>query len=220
MDGDQVLNRLRARKSAITSATYRVRWDAKGTEPHGQFILEIAYQKPGRFRITATGPFGVPAFTAVVIEDRFWFVDHHNGEFVADSISGLDKYNMPLSTFFSGLWRDLFAGGGGGAEQVTALAPAKKRNRYEVRRGNSQWLIDWDHGKDAPKRIVVNEETPDGTTTAETWFGHASDALPYWEIERLELRGFPGGGSHHWKILQQTYNVEIPSRFFTPLEKP
>ena len=54
---DHVLHRLRTRKEAINSATYRVRWDAKGTEPHGQFILEIAYQAPGRFRITATGPF-------------------------------------------------------------------------------------------------------------------------------------------------------------------
>ncbi len=217
--GNQVITRLRARKSEITSATYRVRWDAQGTEPHAQFILEIAYRAPGRFRITATGPFGVPAFTAVVIEDRFWFVDHHSGEYVADSIGGLDKYNMPLSTFFSGLWRDLFAGGGGGAEDIKALVPTAKRNRYEVQRDKAQWLIDWDHGKKAPKHIVVYEETPDGTTTAETWFGHARDAFPYWEIERLELRGFPGGGRHRWKILQQTYNVDIPDRFFTPLEE-
>jgi hypothetical protein len=210
---------MRARKSAITSATYRVRWQAQGTEPHSEFILEIAYQKPGRFRITATGPFGVPAFTAVVIEERFWFVDHHNGEYVADSLSGLDKYNMPLSTFFSGLWRDLFSGGGGGAEQIEALRAAQKRNRYETRRDNALWSIDWDHGKDAPRHVVVTEETPDGTTIAETWFGHTSETLPYWEIERLELRGFPGGGRHRWQILQQSYNNDIPARFFEPLEK-
>jgi outer membrane lipoprotein-sorting protein len=210
---------MRARKSAISSATYRVRWQAQGTEPHSEFILEIAYQKPGRFRISATGPFGVPAFTAVVIEERFWFVDHHNGEYVADSLGGLDQYNMPLSTFFSGLWRDLFSGGGAEAGHTDALRASKKRNRYETRRNNAQWLIDWDQGKDAPRHIVVNEETPDGTTIAETWFSHASDAPPYWEIERLELRGFPGGGRHRWKILQQTYNMDIPSRFFEPLEK-
>jgi outer membrane lipoprotein-sorting protein len=217
--GDQVINRMRARKSEISSATYRVRWEAQGTEPHSQFILEIAHRKPGRFRISATGPFGVPAFTAVVIEERFWFVDHHNGEYYADSIGGLDKYNMPLSTFFSGLWRDLFAGGGLGAEHVTTLVPTGKRNRYEVRRNSAQWLIDWNHGSKAPKHIVVYDETPEGTTVAETWFGHTSDALPYWEIERLELRGFPGGGRHRWKILKQTYNVDIPDRFFAPLEE-
>ena len=215
--GDRILTRLRARQSEITSATYRVRWQAQGTEPHSEFILEIAYQEPGRFRISATGPFGVPAFTAVVIEERFWFVDHHSGELVADSLGGLDKYNMPLSTFFSGLWRDLFAGGGGGAEYVDALVPAPKRSCYEARHNNAQWLIDWNHAKDAPRHIVVNEQTAEGTTVAETWFGQASGNFPYWKIERLELRGFPGGGRHRWRILAQTYNVDIPARFFEPL---
>ena len=217
--GDRVVARLRARKSEITSATYRVRWQAQGTEPHSEFILEIAYQEPSRFRISATGPLGVPAFTAVVIEDRFWFVDHHSGDLVADSLGGLDKYDMPLSTFFSGLWRDLFSGGGGGAEHVDAIVPASKRNCYEARHNNAQWLINWNHAKDAPKHIVVSEKTPEGTTVAETWFGQTSAVFPYWKIERLELRGFPGGGRHRWKILGQTYNVDIPDRFFEPLEQ-
>jgi outer membrane lipoprotein-sorting protein len=219
-DGHHVLQRLRARKAEIHSATYHVRWRAKGTEPHAEFILDIAYKAPERFRISATGPFGVPAFTAVVIEEDFWFVDHHNGGFIADELSNLDAYEMPLSSFFSGLWRDLFAGGWGGSEALTSLAPSAKRDRYTAGTSEGEWMVDWNQGKDAPKRITVSEKTPTGTTVAEMRFGHMDDALPYWEMEGLELSGFPGGGRHIWKILRQQYNIEIPDRFFAPLREP
>ncbi|MBI5868916.1 MAG: hypothetical protein HZB43_11640 [candidate division Zixibacteria bacterium] len=142
-----ILSRLQDRKRLITSAVYRVRWQAKGTEPHGEFFLEIAYKAPDLFRVSATGPFGIPAFTGVMVGEKFWFVDHKDGKLTQDDLWNLEKYDMPLSSFFAEYWRDLFAGGWGGTETVIDLQPTDDHNVFHAATDHAQWLLRWDGGR-------------------------------------------------------------------------
>lgn len=219
--GAEAASRLQLRHDQVTSATYRVRWEARGTEPHGTFILQIAYQKPGKFRVTGTGPFDVPAFTAVVVGDEFWFVDHHNRQFAHDQVDQLHKYDVPLASFFSGVWRGIFSGGWGGTDSTKLVPIPDQRNVFAGSSPNFAYQVAWNSGKRSPKRITITQRgnTEEGTT-ADTRYGGYSVDFPFWKLDGLDLTGFPGGGRHRWTILNQRYNVDIPSRFFLPLTPP
>jgi len=218
--GQSILSRMQDRKRLITSAAYRVRWQARGTEPHGEFFLEIAYKAPDRFRVSATGPFGIPAFTGVILGDKFWFVDHRNGRLIKDDLANLGKYEIPLSSFFADYWRDLFAGGWGGTEVVAALVPSPKPDVYDGRSGESHWSVAWDWHKAGPRRITLKQPGGKEPLICDLLFGQYSAATPFWQLERLEFRGLRTGGEHRWRILKQDYNIDIPDRFFEPLQPP
>ena len=215
-----ILGRLQDRKRLIASAAYRVRWRSKGTEPHGEFFLDVAYKAPDRYRVSATGPFGIPAFTGVIVGYEFWFVDHRDGRLITDDIANLGKYEIPLSSFFADYWRDLFAGGWGGTEVVATLVPGQKRDTYDGRSGGSLWSIEWDWRKSGPRKITLDQAGQGEPLVCDLWFGQFTTELPFWRLDRLEFRGFRGGGEHRWKILKQDFNVDIPDRFFEPLQLP
>jgi len=216
-----VLDRMKARRDSINSATYRVRWRAVGVEPHSEFILEIAYQAPEKYRIVATGPFGIPAFTAVVLGDDFTFVNHHDGRFITDHMAHLIDYEFPVAEFFEGPWRDLFAGGWGGSREVEVLERVGESGRFAARTADTEWEIDWNRGENAPTKISARAQTDTGELRAQVWFDQFSpEKAPFWDLDRLVLKGVEGRGEHHWRILRQSYNISIPDRFFEPLEPP
>jgi outer membrane lipoprotein-sorting protein len=217
---NSILERLQERKRLITSAAYRVRWRAKGTEPHGEFFLEIAYKAPDRFRISATGPFGIPAFTGVILGDKFWFVDHTRGLLTVDDLANLGKYQIPLSSFFSDYWRDLFAGGWGGTEAVTSLVSSAKHDVYEGQSRLSRWSITWDWRRSAPRRITLTEPDGQEPLVCDLRFGRFTTTAPYWQLDEVDFRAVRAGWLHRWNILKQDYNIEVPDRFFEPLQPP
>lgn len=217
----EVLTRLSERRDSIQSAIYRVRWRAVGTEPHAEFILEIAYKAPEQFRIVATGPFGLPAFTAVVLGDDFTFVNHRDGKFITDEIANLIDYEFPVAEFFEGPWRDLFAGGWGGSHEVQTLTREDVSNRFRARTEDTEWSIQWNRGKRAPSGLSATVDGGEGTLEADVWFDNFSPKHPpYWQIDRLVLKGMAGKGEHRWKLTRQEYNIEVPDRFFVPLRAP
>ncbi|MEW5875362.1 MAG: hypothetical protein AB1752_09295 [Candidatus Zixiibacteriota bacterium] len=216
-DGRRILDRLEERHRSFTTATYRVRWRAKGTDPHGEFVLDIAYKSPGLFRVSASGPLGLPAFTAVVRGDQFWFVDHPNKQLTVDSVQNLGDYELPLAEFFTGLWRDLFSGGWGGGEGAARLSPTIRRGWYESADGPNRVMLRWDEKHARPKEIVAQRLGETEITTAEILCRGVGSLAPWWELERLQLEGFPGGGTHTWILMSQKYNPEIPDRLFEPL---
>lgn len=224
-EGPRVLRRLETRAEETQAATYRVRWRSIGTEPHAVFFLDIAYQAPDRFRVTAEGPFGIPAFTSVVVADTFWFVDHRSEELTTDLVENLGDYAIPMADFFAGTWRALFSGGWGVRPTTGAatlrLRPGKSRGEYKISRESTRWTIKWKHGREVPRWIRA-ETQDDGRTVlvAETWYHRYSDTFPYWEMESLRISGFPGGGEHRWKILRQKHPASLPDRIFEPLSKP
>lgn len=216
-----VLDRLSERRDSIQSAIYRVRWRAVGTEPHAEFILEIAYKAPEQFRIVATGPFGLPAFTAVVLGDDFTFVNHHDGKFITDDIANLIDYEFPVAEFFEGPWRDLFAGGWGGSHDVQSLRRDKESNRFAAQGRETNWSITWNRGKRAPAKLTATAQSESGALEADVWFdGFSPDRTPFWKIDRLVLSGMASKGEHRWKIIRQDYNIDVPERFFVPLKAP
>lgn len=216
-----VLDRLNERRDSIQSAIYRVRWKAVGTEPHSEFILEIAYKAPEQFRIVATGPFGLPAFTAVVIGDDFTFINHRDGRFITDDIAHLIEYEFPVAEFFEGPWRDLFAGGWGGSHDVEALVHREGSNQFSARSSDTDWDVNWNRGKLGPSKLTARVEGTDGDLTAEVWFnGYSPKKVPFWKIDRLVLKGMEGKGEHRWGIIKQDYNQSVPDRFFLPLSPP
>ena len=216
-----VLSRLIERRDSIQSAIYRVRWRAVGTEPHAEFILEIAYKAPEQYRIVATGPFGLPAFTAVVLGDDFTFVNHRDGRFMTDDIANLIDYEFPVAEFFEGPWRDLFAGGWGGSHEVQILNRKEGSNRFTARSEDTDWSIEWNRGRQAPSRLSAQIDGETGRLQADVWFdGYSPDRPPFWQIDRLVLQGLEGKGEHRWKIIKQDYNILVPGRFFVPLKEP
>ncbi len=215
-----ILSRLQDRKRLITSAVYRVRWQAKGTEPHGEFFLEIAYKAPDMFRVSATGPFGIPAFTGVILGEKFWFVDHKDGRLTHDDLWNLENYDIPLSSFFADYWRDLFAGGWGGTETVIDLQPTGDHDDFKAASNHAQWLLRWDDGRQAPRKITLDQPDRKDPLTCNLWFGQYMEAVPFWHLERLEFRDQRTGGIHRWKVLKQQYNIDIPDRLFEPLKAP
>lgn len=223
--GRRVLERLEQRSLMTQSATYRVRWRSVGTEPHATFFLDIAYQSPDRFRVTAEGPFGLPAFTAVIVDETFWFVDHQTDTLIVDQLENLSDYNIPMADFFSTHWRELFSGGWGpGMTTRTAalgLQPGAKQGEYVTVWKSSRWEVKWSQRRAAPEWIRA-ETKAEGETVlvAQTWFGGYDDEYPFWEMKRIRITGFPGGGEHQWKILNQEYNLTVPDRFFEPLRQP
>jgi len=218
--GQSILSRMQDRKRLITSAAYRVRWQAKGTEPHGEFFLEIAYKAPDRFRVSATGPFGIPAFTGVIQGEKFSFVDHRAGRLVRDDLANLNQYQIPLSSFFADYWRDLFAGGWGGTEVVATLVASRTGDAFEGRAGGSHWEIEWNWRRSGPATITLNDSSKGEPLICDLRFARYSPVVPFWRLERLEFRGLRGGGEHRWKILKQDYNIDIPDRFFEPIQSP
>lgn len=224
-DGEEeaqlVLDRLDERRDSIQSAVYRVRWKAVGTEPHAEFILEIAYRAPEQFRIVATGPFGLPAFTAVVIGDNFTFVNHRDGRFITDDIANLIDYEFPVAEFFEGPWRDLFAGGWGGSQGVERLARREGSSEFTARSADTDWVLDWNRGRRGPSRLAASVNGDGGTLKADVWFnGHSPKKVPFWKIDRLVLRGMGSKGEHRWSIIKQDYNLPVPDRLFVPLTPP
>jgi len=216
-----VLDRLNERRDSIQSAVYRVRWRAVGTEPHAEFILEIAYKAPGRFRIVATGPFGLPAFTAVVLGDDFTFVNHRDGRFITDDIANLIEYEFPVAEFFEGPWRDLFAGGWGGSHEVETLFRREGSTHFSANSNNTEWALDWNRGHKAPSRLSARVDGGAGNLRADVWFGgYSPHKPPFWRLDRLVLRTKEGQGEHRWKIIKQDYNIPVPDRFFSPLHAP
>lgn len=216
-----VLSRLQERRDSISTATYRVRWRAVGTEPHAEFILEIAYGTPAHFRIVATGPFGLPAFTAVVDGDAFTFQNHRDGRFITDDIANLIDYEFPVAEFFEGPWRDLFAGGWGGSRVVDLLVQDGTKAEFRAASDQTSWVIRWDRGNRAPDWIAADVEAESGHTSAKVWFDEFSPKRPpFWKLDRLVLKGVSGTGEHRWTILEQKYNITIPERFFEPLQPP
>ncbi|GAB4321425.1 MAG: hypothetical protein Kow0074_12370 [Candidatus Zixiibacteriota bacterium] len=195
-----------------------MRWEARGTEPHGQFILRLAYRAPDQFYVSGLGPLDIPAFTGVVLGDEFWFIDHHNEQYFHDQVAHLDQYNVPLSAFFTTLWRDLFSGGWGGKGEYPLRPLEGKRNWFVGSDAEWTWSVEWDADDRSPKRTVVEIAGDDGTTTAETRFHRFQKSFPYWEMDEIELTGYPGGGRHRWTFLSQKYNVSIPDQFFQPLD--
>ena len=223
--GERILDQLNQRAEETVSATYRVRWRAFGTDPHATFFLDIAYQHPDRFRVTADGPFGIPAFTAVIVDETFWFVDHREKKLVTDQLRNLGDYNIPMADFFSGHWRELFSGGWGPGNsrwiQAMAFIPGNRRNEYETGRGPKGWTVNWNHKKSAPRWLRAEiEEEGRIVLIAQTWFDHYRDEYPYWQLKNIRITGFPGGGEHLWKVLHQEYNLKIPDRLFKPLKPP
>jgi hypothetical protein len=220
-EGRRVLARLNERRDSIQTALYRVRWRAVGTEPHAEFILEIAYRAPNEFRIVATGPFGLPAFTAVVLGDDFTFVNHHDGKFITDDMAHLIDYDFPVAEFFEGPWRDLFAGGWGGSRIVDALQRKGKSSEFTATTSDTGWKLRWNRGANAPDKVSATVNRDKGRIRADVWFDQANrNRPPFWEIDRLILKGVKGQGEHFWTILSQQYNAEIPERFFVPLQPP
>jgi len=216
-----VLDRLSERRDSIQSAIYRVRWRAVGTEPHAEFILEIAYKAPEQFRIVATGPFGMPAFTAVVLGDDFTFVNHRDGRFLTDDIANLIDYEFPVAEFFEGPWRDLFAGGWGGSHEVQSLTRIETSNQFAAHSEETDWTLEWNRKKRAPSRLTALVDREDGRLKADVWFDDFSPkATPFWRIDRLVLSGMASKGEHRWKIVKQEYNIDVPDRFFVPLRAP
>ena len=216
-----VLARLSERRDSIQSALYRVRWRAVGTEPHAEFILEIAYKAPEQFRIVATGPFGLPAFTAVVLGDDFTFVNHRDGRFITDDVANLIDYEFPVAEFFEGPWRDLFAGGWGGSREVLSLKRMEGSSRFVSHADDTDWDIEWNRGKRAPSRLTARVDGESGALEADVWFDNfRPDDPPYWQLDRLVLKGVVGKGEHRWKIMKQDYNIDVPERFFYPLKAP
>lgn len=215
-----ILSRLQDRKRLITSAVYRVRWQAKGTEPHGEFFLEIAYKAPDRYRVSATGPFGIPAFTAVILGEEFWFLDHKDGKLLHDDLWNLEKYDIPLSSFFADYWRDLFAGGWGPTELVTELTPTNDRDVFQAATDHAQWTMQWNAGKQSPRKIVLDDPGKGDPLTCTIWLNRYEKAVPFWHLDRLEFRSHRTGGLHRWKILKQDYGIDIPERLFEPLRLP
>ncbi|HUU45126.1 MAG TPA: hypothetical protein VM118_05275 [Acidobacteriota bacterium] len=223
--GRRVLERLETRSLMTQSATYRVRWRSVGTEPHATFFLDIAYKAPGRFRVTAEGPFGLPAFTAVIVEDSFWFVDHQIDTLIVDQLENLADYQIPMAEFFSGHWRDLFSGGWGPGMTTRTLAlgldPGVKQGEYLTVWKSSRWNVKWSQRRAAPEWIrAETKEEGETVLVAQTWFGQFREEYPFWEMKRIRITGFPGGGEHQWKILRQEYNLTVPDRFFEPLRQP
>lgn len=216
-----VLERLRERRDSIQSAVYRIRWRAVGTEPHAEFILEIAYKAPERFRIVATGPFGIPAFTAVVLGDDFTFINHRDGRYITDEVARLIEYEFPVAEFFEGPWRDLFAGGWGGSHEVESLTRRNGSNRFVAQSDDTDWLLEWNRGRHGPSRLSARVQAEAGDVVADVWFGsHKKDRLPFWELDRLVLKGGGNKGEHRWKLIKQDYNIPVPDRFFLPLREP
>ncbi|MBD3297852.1 MAG: hypothetical protein GF341_04290 [candidate division Zixibacteria bacterium] len=211
--------RLEMRHSEIESATYRVRWEARGTEPHGQFILRLAYRSPDLFYVSGLGPLDIPAFTGVVRGDEFWFIDHHNDEYVHDQVANLGQYNVPLSAFFTTLWRDLFSGGWGGDGEQPLRPSNDDRDWYVGSDGVWSWRVEWDADDRAPKRVIVQTAGEGEPTTADVRCHRFQDEFPYWEMDEIALQGYPGGGQHRWEFRDQKYNVDIPDRFFRPLAR-
>jgi hypothetical protein len=216
-----VLDRLNERRDSIQTAVYRVRWKAVGTEPHAEFILEIAYKAPEQFRIVATGPFGLPAFTAVVLGDDFTFVNHRDGRFITDDIAHLIEYEFPVAEFFEGPWRDLFAGGWGGSHEVEALERREQSNQFIARSSDTDWELSWNRGRRGPSKMTARVDGEDGELRADVWFDdHSSKKVPFWKIDRLVLKGMDGKGEHRWNVIKQDYNLAVPDRFFLPLSPP
>ncbi len=213
-----IRTRLEMRHSEIESATYRVLWEARGTEPHGQFVLRLAYRSPDLFYVSGLGPLDIPAFTGVVRGDEFWFVDHHNEEYFHDRVANLDLYNVPLSTFFTTLWRDLFSGGWGGDGEQPLRPSDDDRDWYVGSDGAWSWRVEWDADDRAPKRVIVRTPGDGEPTTADVRFHRFRQEFPYWEMDEIGLKGYPGGGQHRWEFRDQQYNVDIPDRFFRPLD--
>lgn len=225
LQGDEesrlILTRLSERRDSIQSAIYRVRWRAVGTEPHAEFILEIAYKAPEQFRIVATGPFGLPAFTAVVLGDDFTFVNHRDGRFITDDVANLIDYEFPVAEFFEGPWRDLFAGGWGGSHEVESLTRDGMSDRFVARTADTDWNITWNRGRRAPSRLSARVDHDEGGLEADVWFDDFNpDKPPFWQIDRLVLKGMASDGEHRWRIIKQDYNLEVPDRFFVPLKAP
>ncbi|HEX9750505.1 MAG TPA: hypothetical protein VGB22_04325 [candidate division Zixibacteria bacterium] len=217
--GRDVRDRLNERAELTESATYRIRWEAVGTDPHGIILVDIAYQKPEKFWISAEGPFGLPSFTAVLVGDSFWYVDHQQEVLVCDLIDSLGRYNVPMPEFFSGEWRAIFSGGWGGHETIAGMMlgflPGTKRNRYELASGGTIWTVDWHHGHRAPKSMLIETLSPDSTVmNVDVRFSSHRDRYPFWEIKRLIVKGLPGGGEHRWYLRRQNYNIAIPERYF------
>jgi hypothetical protein len=220
-EGNRVLARLTERRDSIQTALYRVRWRAIGTEPHAEFILEIAYQAPDEFRIVATGPFGLPAFTAVVLGDEFTFVNHHDGKFITDDMANLIQYDFPVAEFFEGPWRDLFAGGWGGSRLVNSLERKGNSTEFRASTADTAWKLRWNRGANAPGKVSATVNRDHGQIQADVWFEPADrKEPPFWKIDHLTLKGVKGEGEHSWTILSQRYNEEIPERFFVPLQPP
>lgn len=221
-EGPGVLRRLNTRAEETNFATYRVRWRSIGTEPHAVFFLDIAYRAPDRFRVTAEGPFGIPAFTSVVVADTFWFVDHRSQELTTDLVQNLGDYAIPMADFFAGNWRALFSGGwGASASGGLGLRPEKSRGEYTTSRESTRWTIKWHHGREAPRWIRAETQEKGRTVlVAQTWYHRYSDTFPYWEMKSLRVSGFPGGGEHRWKILKQKHPVALPDRLFKPPSSP
>jgi hypothetical protein len=225
LDGEDeaqvVLDRLNERRDSIQSAVYRVRWKAVGTEPHAEFILEIAYRAPEQFRLVATGPFGLPAFTAVVIGDDFTFVNHRDGRFITDDIANLIDYEFPVAEFFEGPWRDLFAGGWGGSHEVETLTRRDGSNQFSARSEDTEWNLTWNRGRQGPARLTALVDSDESTLQADVWFNdHNPKKPPFWRIDRLVLKGMAGKGEHRWNLIKQEYNIPVPDRFFLPLTPP
>jgi hypothetical protein len=218
--GERVLARLLLRAEATESAVYRVRWRAIGAEPHAEFILDIAYKAPGKFRLVATGPFGSPAFTAVVVGEDFWFVDHQQGRYITDRIANLGDYDVPMAQFFSGPWRDLFSGGWGGGKTVGELMPGDRPGEYVGEGLYTRWEIQWDAGHAAPRSIRAVDPSDHGMVLAEISFERSRDEYPFWQMKRLRLRAGESGGEHRWDLLRQEYNGKTPDHFFDPLPPP
>ncbi|MBI3872983.1 MAG: hypothetical protein HY304_07920 [candidate division Zixibacteria bacterium] len=215
-----VTARLKSRADSVASAAYRIRWRSIGTGPHAEFIMEIAYRAPGRFRIAATGPFGVPAFTAVVIGDAFWFVDHHDGRYVSDQMANLGTYDIPAAEFFATAWRYLFAGGWGGDPNLADLESGGNPDELRASGTVTDWVIKWDWRHQVPKKVTAVDAADPRRVLAEVWFDRTGKRFPYWEINRLRIRDLKEGGEHKWTLLKQKYNIPLPDRLFEPLRPP
>jgi hypothetical protein len=223
--GMRVFDRLEQRSEMTESATYRVQWRSWGSRLHATFYLDIAYKAPDRFRVTADGPFGLPAFTSVIVGDTFWFVDHKAETLIVDQIQNLGSYEIPMADFFSNHWRELFSGGWGAGKTTRTLTlgvhPAEKRGRYETVWQSTRWIINWDHRREAPKWVKADmREEGERVLMTQTWFEHFREEYPFWDMRLIRITGLPEGGEHRWRVLQQEYNPAVPDRFFEPLSQP
>ena len=219
-DPGRVLADLKARAGMVESAAYRVRWRASGTEPHGEFLVDIAYKSPDRFHLSAIGPFDIPAFTAVVVGDSFWFVDHRAGRLVVDQVANLPSYDVPMARFFSTSWRDIFAGGWGGGGTVPELVPGGNGHEYVGDTPFATWILNWDESHQVPRFARAVDPDDHRRVLAEVWFDRDGRQFPFWRLKALRVRGETQGGEHRWDILRQKYNTPLPDRLFERLSEP
>jgi len=212
--------RLARRADSTHSASYRVRWRARGIEPHAEMILRIDYQAPSRFHIVGKGPMDIPVFTAWVADSAYVLLEHRKGRTTGGYLREFESDEFAVGIRQFGAFLRLFTGGCG----ISLPDSFDVYNPGFLNTGRKDFVwadgegrtVHMDLRKGCLKRIEWVGTDPGARWDLQIKTGRFSDDYPFWELRSARWENKDGPGEYRWEILAQKYNPSLPQRLFIP----